>query len=620
MNISLFSIIFCLVFCNGTSYSGELDVSDHVADLEALAKHRTWLQLLHLDKNRLPTDIVSPDFYLTETSPFSPEKELSATLDAFWQPLELEDRHSQCRYPARLIWLRSQLPKLFRHLPLKSCPALQSWLNFSAKQKIHIVHVSGYFSNPASAFGHLSLRIGDGSNQNAGNRGLLDLGINFGAKIPPDENPVSYIFKGIFGGYTAVFSNKKNYLQDQVYSGAEARDMWAYELNLSEFEMRFLVYHLWELVNVEFKYYFLRQNCAYRIAELLELVLDTPLIPENQPYYPPVDLFHRLTDFNEKERQNLINGVMFIPSHQREVYAKFDQLSVDDAMLANRIISSADISRETKDVNVEVLNFLLDYVDYREPEAAKNDQQRLRDLKKNVLVLRFQKDEEMKKKAGRLVALKPPASGPRARVFRMAAVQDYSKEKEMMELNIAPFSFDMLDNNRGSLINSSFKVLELSIRYHKNNIQFRSLNVLSVENLNVKATEITGERNLAWRGGLKIQSKSLSCSFCMQPIFELGIGKTFSIDSGLVYGLLDLSVSSVSDATGLVSLGAVWRPAGKISGRLESQFKLISSKQNEVSTWDNSASARLSLTSKDALTVNWQDEDSSVRLQYSHRW
>src|SRR5690606_36566789 len=97
----------------------------------------------------------------------------------------------------------------------------------------------------------------------------------------------------------------------------EFRDMWEYELALSEDELHLLAFHLWETVGKKFTYYFLNKNCAYRLAELTELATGKPLTTRSTVWYAPVELFHRLHDANTDEGAPLFRSVRFIPSAQR---------------------------------------------------------------------------------------------------------------------------------------------------------------------------------------------------------------------------------------------------------------------------------------------------------------
>ena len=53
-----------------------------------------------------------------------------------------------------------------------------------------------------------------------------------------NENPVKYVFMGIFGGYLGKFSINRYYLKIAEYNELENRDIWEFELNLKPDEIR----------------------------------------------------------------------------------------------------------------------------------------------------------------------------------------------------------------------------------------------------------------------------------------------------------------------------------------------------------------------------------------------
>ena len=291
-----------------------------------LAKQKKWRQLLHYEPGAFGDQqsvIVSPEFFLAANGATDAKAELVATLQAFYEPATGEDNgaHALCRFPARLHWLRTKL--LFAEVPLPTvrCEKFRQWSRFWYFRSISVISVSGYFGNPASAFGHLLIKLNNSPPGESDD--LLATGVNFGAAIPDDEPLPIYIGKGLFGGYRATFSNRKFYAQYNVYADSEARDMWEYELNLSHYQERLLIYHLWEIIDKEFVYYFLRENCGLRMAQVLEMVLDTDLDSNDSGWYLPISVFHGLRKANEKIGGDLIAGVRYIPSKERRFVSRY---------------------------------------------------------------------------------------------------------------------------------------------------------------------------------------------------------------------------------------------------------------------------------------------------------
>ena len=103
---------------------------------------------------------------------------------------------------------------------------------------------------------------------------MLTASIGFAA-ITEQEHGLRYAAKGIFGGYTGAFTAEPYYIQANRYGQLENRDIWEYPLNLSADETRYLLFHVWELRNAGFSYYFFDENCSFQLLALLEAVRPT---------------------------------------------------------------------------------------------------------------------------------------------------------------------------------------------------------------------------------------------------------------------------------------------------------------------------------------------------------
>jgi hypothetical protein len=156
---------------------------------------------------------------------------------------------------------------------------------------ISLLYATGYLGNPASYYGHTLLKFNSSHKLQSK---LLDVSVNYGAIVPSGENPLSYIFKGMLGGYDGGFSHIEFYFHNHNYGELELRDIWEYELGFSNADVQLMVAHLWELMGKKNTYYFFRKNCAYRIAEILELAGDLKIIPDDRPWVFPQTIAAKL--------------------------------------------------------------------------------------------------------------------------------------------------------------------------------------------------------------------------------------------------------------------------------------------------------------------------------------
>ena len=243
------SLLFCFVLfpCAFPAHASPLAEALQVAASLDLARHPTWLKLLHYE-GRLPQSVVlTDDFFLSPEGRSNPQAELHATLEAYFLPWQQDtDEHPRCRFPARYYWLSRQLPLPDYALKEPHCRRLSNWALLDRVKSVSLLLVSGYLGNPASTFGHALLKLNTDSSDD--DYGLFDLTLNYGALIPENESALRYVVRGLLGGYEAGFSDRYFYTQDLVYSHTEFRDIWDYRLDLSNHQRTLLILHIWEII------------------------------------------------------------------------------------------------------------------------------------------------------------------------------------------------------------------------------------------------------------------------------------------------------------------------------------------------------------------------------------
>lgn len=559
--------------------------------IQEYADSPTWLRLLHVKqikggevgRKSYESTIVSNGFYLTGIERFDPVSEMDATLKLLSdRSHEVGEDPLYCRYPARFLWLGSIYKASILEL-LASCTELALWADLENTEALSLLQVSGYFGNPASAFGHLLLRAN--KKDSSGLRGLLDLGFNFGAGIPENENTLVYILKGIFGGYTAGFSNDTFYTQDFVYSATENRDMWSYELDLNRYQIQLLLYHLWELRNVEFNYYFLKYNCAYHMAELLELVFDESFELDRKLWYPPISVFHKLSQLSEQalqaKRGGLVNEVSFVPSSQRELYTDFNELSTKSKLsIENYVTDAWDTEARYES---QTLDFLLKFADYKMQTANIAETERYQQDKQLFLRKRFElpaslaSENRIESRYTRAIR-QPPASGPEPAQVALGFTAR-SDSENYSTLEFAPYSFNALQSNRGSLIDSTFELLSVRIAIDSHNVALEQLHLLKIEKMADNSIDLKGEQAPAWQLALGFKRPYDRCKACLRGFAEGGVGRSLYLGgepgtqtSKLLFGFTTMGIDQDDLHLGL-SAGLLFRPAATLGVRLQSSWR-----------------------------------------------
>ena len=134
--------------------------------------------------------------------------------------------------------------------------------------------------------------------------------------------------KGLLGGYNASYSDRF-YSFNHMYGENEQRDLWAYELNLSIQQRERIIFHTWELLQkVQFTYYFFLDNCAYRMAELLEMAWtdDTRLNSSGALWAIPIYVIHNLKE-KKINNKSILGKPELIPSRQRRLQNRVNFLT-----------------------------------------------------------------------------------------------------------------------------------------------------------------------------------------------------------------------------------------------------------------------------------------------------
>ena len=206
------------------------------ADDLHLADERYWHLLLHFTGKE--SEIDDPKFFFTKNGKTDPQRELHATIDAFYNETTLDDNSSACRFPARLEWLKEKLE--LKDLPIVTCKKYDEIVKKLDPKSVTLVFPAAHINSPASMFGHTFLRINSSYNSK-----LLSYAINYSAAADPDkENGFIFAMKGLSGGYYGTYSLLPYYEKLKEYRDTEARDIWEYDLDLTPDETKKMLRHL----------------------------------------------------------------------------------------------------------------------------------------------------------------------------------------------------------------------------------------------------------------------------------------------------------------------------------------------------------------------------------------
>lgn len=504
-----------------------------------LSVNPVWYKLLSYEQNfnsSVQSTVQQRSYFISEEGKTNSKAELEATLRAFFLPIaEDVNKHAVCQFPARYLWLKKQLKLSEKSLPVIKCLDFQKWTAGNSIQSVSIVFASGYMGNPGSYYGHVLLKLNSGKSTNKSH--LLDQTVNYGVIASDGDNPLSYMVKGVFGGYDGGFSRINYDFHNKNYGEIELRDMWEYELALSQNEVDFVVAHAWEVLDKTHKYFFFKENCVTRLAELLEVIDGVNVVPDNPVFVLPQALIKELASFH-RNGEDFIRSIKFHPSRQTELYAKYSSLSnlqqdfVHNIVLDIEGLESAPFMSLDEESQKVILATLLDYFEYAKSIDKLSDVER-KIYQQKVLSKRFEltpgeHSVEIKKNY-------PPHSSHEASYIQIGLASN-QKHGEGFIFKLRPAYYDTLDADHGFPANSSLSMGTISIQVFGGKAKVREFNIVRIESVNSAITGLPGDDGGSWKFTLGLVSQNLSCSNCLTARLEADYGWTVRPDPKLLMG------------------------------------------------------------------------------------
>jgi hypothetical protein len=543
-------------------------------ELSRLSSNTEWLALLHYRQHAVLTRnssyIVNDEFFLHPNGKFDAKAELEATVSALNAPVKTNtNKHAACLFPARRLWIEAHSSMQISDV---ACREYSDWAQLDSVDSISMVFATGHFKNPASFFGHNFLKL----NSKGSESYLLDPSINFGAKIPPNENPLFYLAKGIGGVYDAQFTREPFYRFLAKYGEQDLRDIWEYRLDLSPHQRHLIIAHLWEVKDAVFPYYFFRENCAYQIASVLGIITNTEFVPQYLPWAMPITVFDRMMNA-PADQQALVTQVDFYQSRRTEFQNRFAKSTAAEKRLITRysndetVLNTESFEALPRDRQIWLIDTLLDYVHYRiREDDLLSDKERQRQL----LLARLKFGTGAKQE----VEVKPPVAphlGQRPGIISLGAVNRYidsdrnNAAQRLGVLKIRPAYYDFLGLPYGRKPYSSFTVLDSTFTFSDDNVKLERIDLVNVSSLSTNHTGIKNDKALSWHARIGNERLSNTCKDCQAWLLDWEIGKSFRVGQRLVaFAVAGARLQENRQGRGF---GGLQLHAG-ISGRLAKQI------------------------------------------------
>jgi len=599
-----FKLVLCLLLLSSSLKAATLG-SFSEKNLLEISQETKWRYLLGYTKLKR-SNILTEEFFLSKKGRQDPFAELIATLSAFALPKEslvnIND-HAQCRFRARYFWLSEYIDFSAHNIEAVYCSDFEAFSYNNKTTSISLIFATGFLGNPASYYGHMLLKLNTDEHAITN---LEETSVNFGAIYPSTESIPAYILKGIFGGYQSTFTHQQYYSQNLSYGEVDLRDIWEYELQLSDKEVLLATAHVWELLDKKYRYYFFNRNCAFYMASVIQLVLDEKLTNNFRPWQTPQRLLQQLNKIHHSGAP-LIKSIRYIPSRQSRLYKRFLALDEEQKQWVSLLIKDESLLNSDEFDSLDglskqlLVDVLIDYYQYLHTKEY-IDEQTFKRNNQALLIKRFTLPST--EAAVKFKSDASPHAGRKASYSSLGYV--YRESTSGAAIKLRPAYYDSLDFDSGHLKNSSLAMGELDLESVKDRWYVESVGLIRVESLPRNTTYLPGDRVNSWYLDVNFsrprsKDRYESCSNCLVPDFSGGAGYSKSFVNDQVLG-------SVLFGGGV--LGSKVKDALFVSGRfighwnLSSSFRLRVEMEHSYYPNDKASKSSYRLEARQALSTN----------------
>ncbi|HBR18157.1 MAG TPA: hypothetical protein DD725_11230 [Deltaproteobacteria bacterium] len=449
------------------------------AEEKRLSADRYWQVLLHYKPATTGFESLIDDsqFFLSPEGKTNPKAELEATIIALFQSDKKGDEHPKCRFIARYEWLKTEISfneLLFSNI---TCKEYNKIAEIIQPKSVVLVFPASYMNNPASMFGHTLIRI-DSSHESK----LLSYAANYAAYVE-DDIGFLYAFRGIFGFYKGYFKVFPYYERVKEYNDTEQRDMWEYNLNLTEKEVDRMFKHLWELKDIYSYYYFFDENCSYNLLFLLEAARPSlHLTDMAMPWVIPVDTIRTVKD------SGIVENIEFRPAKATKIRHIASLLGEDSQKTALKIadqkINSDSIPTHNNEEKIMILDLAVEAVQYRYNNAELTQDEYL----KLFLSILRERSKLGKSEEGyyTITAPAPPEEGHLSSRFSLGA--GITDDVLFQEIRFRPAYHSLIDPDQGFVEGSQIIFADTAIRYYTDGrIKLEDFDLVDIVSLSPKS-------------------------------------------------------------------------------------------------------------------------------------
>ena len=432
------------------------------------------------------SEIDDERFFFAKDGKINAQSELNATIEALLNDSSADDESAACRFPARKAWLEKELN--IAQFPQTECKEYEKVLKRLNPKSVTMIFPSAHINSPASMFGHTFLRI-----NSAYDSKLLSYAVNYAADADPDkENAIFFAIKGLFDGYFGKYSLLPYYDKLKEYRDSEQRDIWEYNLDLTQDETLKMFRHIWELNDTRSYYYFFTENCSYNMLWFLEVARDEIHLRDYFGYQIiPLETIHALKD------QGVIESSFYRPS-KRTTLLKYEEVIEKKyinlpLLLVEKEIHCEDVTLH-RDIKIAQKRYILEAsIELLEYKFSKNKIKKEEYLELFYALSRARAALGQDQKVEVSTPENPIDSHQSIRVSLGGGQRDGSS---IGFLGIRPAYHDLQDSSYGFLRATQIEFLDLELSYFNERVEIEKATILSIVSLAQRSQFF---QNLSWR-------------------------------------------------------------------------------------------------------------------------
>ncbi|HEY3486545.1 MAG TPA: DUF4105 domain-containing protein, partial [Gammaproteobacteria bacterium] len=474
--ITGFTVCILCGYAYGQPKDKTYDQLISLVDQRTIYLDRQWLALLHYRQENSglwSSEADNSAFFLSPQGRNSPRDELIALINNIFKKSGDEKLTVFCRFPARSHWVINRLD--IRNITIPSCVELESWKSRFSMDDVSILFASSYIGNPASMFGHTFLLFTE--KDKGKDQSLISMTVNYVANGQEADGYFQYIVKGLTGGFTGVIENQPLFVHLRRYVENEGRDLWQYHLKFSREEIELIVMHIWEIRENFFDYYYIDENCSYRILAILSVA--RPTLFNHKDFASltmPVDTIRNLST------QSMIDKIEYWPSSMKQFAAHATLLPTDEQDLAYRLahglISPDNIRLQSlgEERRAAVLSLAMEYTGLL---IQRNDTGSIEKEKLVFNIIKARADIDTK-------FIPPPYSADPTdptlghKTRRLLFTGGHAGRHDYFEFGFRPVGHDFLDPIQGQITGAQTEFMNFNYRFYADEERLEKLELLHI--------------------------------------------------------------------------------------------------------------------------------------------